>query len=87
LLITQERASFVACVEEIAAISRGGSSMVNLWCGSAHAESVHEESDGMIRVPKSQRPASVQIIVSPEVSITELSMMDRGDHVEFRYVW
>ena len=93
LLVNHGTSSFIVRVEEMAAVTggvTGGGNMTNmvtLWCGSAHAQSVSEESDGMIRVTKVECPGSVRVDVQPTVGLTELSCIDRGDHLEFRYLF
>ena len=86
LLVNYGGQAFTARVQEMAAISRGANTTVSIGCGSCHAHSVTEGTDGMIKVPKLQQPSTCTVEIVPGVALTQLSCVDRGDHLEFRYV-
>ena len=87
LLVNYDGIVITVCVQEMADILRNEGSTVSLWCRDCHAQSVCEEIDGLIKVQKVQHPTSVHVQLVPGVALTELSCIDRGSHLEFRYVW
>ena len=71
----------------MALVHMDGQVLVRLWCIECHTTSeLVESDDAMMRVKKGARGKSFLAVVE-HVAITRLMAEDKGDHLEFRYVF
>ena len=87
MLLQNGSISLTALISQIAMFEAGGHQLIRLWCSECHtASELVEGVDAMMRVKKVEQPKCV-LAALEHVALTRLSVEDKGDHLEFRYVF
>lgn len=89
LLIACQERTMIARVQEMAEVLLPTGPHVRLWCTERRSQGISEGLDGMICIPKrSANVSACDLLVRLElVSVQSLICCDRGEHLEFRYVF
>ena len=90
MLLQSKTVSLAAQLTQMAIVQQAdGQTLIRFWCTRCNtAEPLVESSDAMMRVKKDKNALTRSILASVEhVALTRLMVQDKGDHLEFRYVF
>ena len=87
MLLQSGELNLAAQLTQMALVTTGGQVRIRFWCtGCNTAQSLVESDDAMMRVSK-DAPTTCVLAGLEHVALTRLVVEDKGDHLEFRYVF